>query len=150
VSADDQALLVIDVQSGMFNGTRIPPIHNGELLLNRIKTVLGAARRSGTRVIYIRHSGPPGHLLEVGTANWQIHPLLAPREDEAIIDKRTPDAFHETALMTELSAACVKRPIVVGAQSEVCVDTTCRRAFTLGFDVTLVSDGHEEYLCKSV
>jgi nicotinamidase-related amidase len=142
VSTGDQALLVIDVQSGMFNGSRIAPIHDGELLLGRIQTVLDAARRSGTRVIFVRHSGPSGHLLETGTANWQIHPLLAPRDDEAIIDKRTPDAFHDTTLVTELSAARVKRLIVVGAQSEVCVDTTCRRAFTLGFDVTLVSDAH--------
>jgi len=145
MSADDHALLVIDVQSGMFNGTRIPPIHDARLLLGRIKTVLDAARQSGTRIIYIRHCGPSGHLLEAGTANWQIHPLLAPREDEAIIDKRTPDAFHETTLMTELSAARVKRLIVVGAQSEVCVDTTCRRAFTLGFDATLVSDAHSTW-----
>ena len=27
-------------------------------------------------------------------------------------------------------------------QTELCVDTTCRRAISLGFDVTLVSDGH--------
>jgi nicotinamidase-related amidase len=26
--------------------------------------------------------------------------------------------------------------------TEYCVDTTCRRAPTLGYDVTLVSDGH--------
>jgi len=33
----------------------------------------------------------------------------------------------------------------MGAQTEVCVDTTCRRAFSLGFEVTLVSDGHSTW-----
>ena len=33
----------------------------------------------------------------------------------------------------------------MGAQSEVCVDTTCRRGFGLGFEVTLVSDGHSTW-----
>jgi len=32
--------------------------------------------------------------------------------------------------------------LIMGAQTEVCVDTTCRRASSLGFSATLVSDGH--------
>jgi nicotinamidase-related amidase len=39
----------------------------------------------------------------------------------------------------------INRLIVMGAQTEVCVDTTCRRAFSLGFSVTLVSDGHSTW-----
>jgi nicotinamidase-related amidase len=31
---------------------------------------------------------------------------------------------------------------VTGCMTEYCVDTACRHATTLGFDVTLVSDGH--------
>ncbi len=41
--------------------------------------------------------------------------------------------------------AGANRLIVVGAQSEVCVDTTCRRAFSLGFDVVLPADGHSTW-----
>ncbi len=36
----------------------------------------------------------------------------------------------------------VNHLVVVGARTEYCVDTTCRRAVTLGFDVTLAADGH--------
>ena len=32
--------------------------------------------------------------------------------------------------------------VVTGMQTEFCVDTTCRRAISLGLDVTLVSDAH--------
>jgi nicotinamidase-related amidase len=136
------ALLVVDLQIGMFNGARIAPIHAGETLLAHVQAVLAEARRQAMRIIYIRHSGPAGHLLEHATDNWRIHPLIEPRESDIIVDKRTPDAFHDTTLMAELTAAGVKRLIVAGAQSEICVDTTCRRAFSLGFEVTLVSDGH--------
>jgi nicotinamidase-related amidase len=31
---------------------------------------------------------------------------------------------------------------ITGGRTEYCVDTTCRRATTLGYDVVLVSDGH--------
>ena len=138
-------LLVIDLQVGMFNGKRITPIDMGERLLAHVRTLLLWARQSGTRVFYVRHAGGPGHLLERGTPNWEIHPLIAPEPGEVIVDKRTPDAFHDTSLLEELSAADMKQLVVVGAQTEMCVDTTCRRAFSLGFNVTLVSDAHSTW-----
>ncbi len=138
-------LLVIDLQVGMFNGERLPPIHAGERLLAHTQIALACARRLGIRIIYVRHAGPAGHLLERSTQNWQIHPRIAPQRHETVIDKCTPDAFHETALMAELTAAGTGRLLVMGAQTEVCVDTTCRRAFSLGFDVALVSDGHSTW-----
>jgi hypothetical protein len=64
---------------------------------------------------------------------------------EPIIDKTTPDAFHDTTLLSELSAVGIGSLIVTGAQTEVCVDTTCRRARSLGFDIILVSDGHSTW-----
>lgn len=138
-------LLVIDLQVGMFNGERLAPIHSGERLLSHTQTALGWARRSGTRVIYVRHGGPSGHLLERGTPNWHIHPGIASQDGEVVIDKRTPDAFHETSLMQLLTMEGISRLILMGAQTEVCVDTTCRRAFSLGFEVALVSDGHSTW-----
>jgi nicotinamidase-related amidase len=141
----DAALLVIDLQVGMFNGERIAPIHAGEALLARVQVLLSRARASGTRVVYVRHAGRSGHLLEHGTPNWRIHPAIAPLAGEVIVDKRTPDSFHQTTLMDELAATGVKRLIVVGAQTELCVDTTCRRAATLGFEVELVADAHSTW-----
>jgi nicotinamidase-related amidase len=137
------ALLVIDLQLGMFNGERLAPIYAGEKLLLNARAAIEHANRSGVQVIYVRHGGPAGHLLEHGTSNWHIHPEIA--GTGKIIDKRTPDSFHETSLMADLSAAGINRLIVMGAQTEVCVDTTCRRAFGLGFSVTLVSDGHSTW-----
>src|SRR5208283_2845429 len=72
------ALLVVDLQLGMFNGERIAPIHAGEMLLTRVRDLLVQARRSGTPVIHVRHADPVGELLEHGTPNWQIHPSIAP------------------------------------------------------------------------
>ncbi len=139
------ALLIIDLQLRMFNGERLGPIHEGEKLLVHTREVIEHANRSNVRVIYVRHAGLAGHLLEHGTLNWHIHPAIAPKGGEKVIDKPTADSFHETSLMAELTADGINRLIVMGAQTEVCVDTTCRRAFSLGFGVTLVSDGHSTW-----
>jgi nicotinamidase-related amidase len=138
-------LLVIDLQLGMFNGQRIAPIHAGEMLLAQTRAVLAHARRLGVRVIYVRHAGPEGHILELGTPNWQIHPSITPQDGDEIIDKRTPDSFHETSLTAALTSEGIRRLAIVGAQTEVCVDTTCRRAFSLGFEVALISDAHSTW-----
>lgn len=141
----DTALLVIDLQLGMFDGAEIAPIHDGPGLLARVAARIARARQDGMRVIYVRHANPPGDLLVEGTPGWHIHPAIAPLPGETIIDKRHPDSFRETTLRAELAAAGTRRLIVVGAQTEYCVDTTCRRAASLGFDVTLVADGHSTW-----
>jgi nicotinamidase-related amidase len=139
------ALLVIDLQLGMFNGERLVAIHAGEALLTRVQALVAQARTAGVPVIYVRHDGGPEHLLERGTANWEIHPTIAPAPGETIVEKRTPDSFHRTTLLTELYTIGAHRLIVVGARTEVDVDTTCRSAFSLGLDVTLVPDGHSTW-----
>lgn len=140
-----KALLIIDLQFAMFESDRIPSIHAGDALLKTAQSLLVRARDARIPVVYIRHDGGVGHVLEAGTPGWQIHQAIAPQPGEAVIDKRTPDAFHLTSLQAELSRLRIAKLIVAGAQTEVCIDTTCRRASSLGFDATLVSDGHSTW-----
>lgn len=55
------------------------------------------------------------------------------------------DSFHETDLQEHLKAMHVKKLVIVGIQTEFCVDTTCRRAFSLGYETILVADGHSTF-----
>ena len=139
------ALVVIDVQSGMFGAEHGPPIHAGEALLASIATLLARARAAGSPVIYVRHDGGKGDMLEYGAPAWEIHAAIAPRPGERIVDKRTPDSFHETTLAAELAAAGAARLVLCGAQTEYCVDTTCRRAAALGYPAVLVADAHSTW-----
>jgi len=45
-------------------------------------------------------------------------------------------------LVDEARGRHAERLVICGLQSEYCVDTTTRRAFSLGYDITLVADGH--------
>lgn len=135
------ALLVIDVQVGMFDGPG-GPVYDARRLLGNIGAVIRKAREAGSPVIYIQHCDDPGEPLEPGARGWEIHPSVAPLDGEAVIQKRTPDSFHETNLRRELDAKGINSLILVGMQTECCVDTTCRRAFSMGYDVVLVKDAH--------
>jgi nicotinamidase-related amidase len=133
----DTALVVIDVQVGLIEEA----YHSNEVLTS-INTLLNKARASNTPIVYIQHDGPQGHGLEVGTPAWEIHPAIAPLGGELIVHKRASDSFYATSLQRELEAHGIKNLVVVGGQTEYCIDTSVRRATTMGYNVTLVGDAH--------
>jgi nicotinamidase-related amidase len=141
----ETALVIIDVQKGL-----IEEAYQRDEILSRIGTLLARARASRTPVIYVQHDEAKGQQLEVGTDAWQIHPAIAPRPDEPVVNKRASDAFYDTTLKQELDKRGIRHLIVVGGQTEYCVDTTVRRATTCGYDVTLVGDAHTTYDCETL
>jgi len=141
--SNNTALLVIDVQ--VCNFEESAPVYGGGDLLQRISGLIALARATGVPVVYIQHCGPEGAIDEPGTPGWEIHPAVAPIEGEAVIQKRRPDAFQDTNLQRELGSKGIERLIITGIQTEYCVDTTCRRAYSLGYDVTLVEDAHSTW-----
>lgn len=137
------ALLVIDVQVGMFPET--DPVYAGEVLLERITDLISKARSCAVPVIYVQHNEGEGEQLQSNTPAWEIHPAIAPVEGDIIIQKYTPDSFYETNLRHELDSKGIQKLIVTGIQTDVCVDTTCRRACDLGYDVIVVGDAHSTW-----
>jgi len=133
------ALLVIDVQVGIIDHF---PSYNKDQVLANINDLLTKARAARVPVIYIRHDGGKGDPLEAHTEGWSIHPRIAPVDGEPIVDKRSCSSFYETPLQAMLDEAGVSHLIVTGCMTEYCIDTACRHATTLGYDVTLAGDAH--------
>lgn len=137
-AAGGTALLVIDAQVGQIER----PVFRGPEVLGRIRMLLERARAAGVAVVYVRHEAPEGELFAPGTRGWEIHPSVAPAGGEPVVSKRSADAFHGSELLNVLRALGARRLVVAGCRTDYCIDTTCRRATTLGFDVTLASDAH--------
>ena len=138
-----KALLLIDIQNGMFGEDN--PVYNSEQLLDTTQYLLTKARQTHTPVFYIQHEAPKGKNLEKGTSGWSIHSRIYPEPQDMIIHKKSPDSFHQTCLDQELRNLQIKHLLLAGIQTEVCVDTTCRRAFSLGYEVTLITDAHSTW-----
>lgn len=137
------ALLVIDVQVGMFDES--DPVYEGNKLLKNIKNLLEKARVNNIPVIYIQHSNGLGDMLNIGRLEWEIHPHISPKKGELVIQKTTPDSFHLTNLNEKLKELGTDNLIICGIQTEICIDTTCRKGFSLGYDIVLVEDGHSTW-----
>ncbi len=143
------ALMIIDVQKGMF--LEEWPVYRGPELLSTLKDLLARARAAGVPVIFIQHDATdPADSLLPGTPGHPIHPDIAPLPGEPVIRKLHPDAFQDTTLQAELEARGIRKLIIAGIQTEFCVDTTTRRAYSLGYEVTLVQDAHSTWDTENI
>ena len=133
---ENTALLIIDVQTGFTDNEQA--VHQADAMLTRIRGLIDGAHQADVPVVYVRHDEEP-------EIDWPIHPTIAPREDEMVIGKMTPDSFHETDLKQTLEQLGVQKLVIAGFQSEYCISTTSRRAAELGYDVVLVQDAHSTF-----
>jgi nicotinamidase-related amidase len=131
------ALLVIDAQTGLLDRA-----HRRNETIAAINDLIARARASGATVVYVQHDGGAEDRAWVGTPDWQFHPALLPPDGEPVIRKEASDSFYRTNLRDLLVAEGVRAVVVSGLNTEMCIDTTCRVATSLGFDVVLAADAH--------
>lgn len=141
------ALLIIDVQKAILAGTGTPerqPVLDKALdvVVGRLHDLQQKARQAGVPVVVVQHSDLGDHHLAKGRPGWELRPEIAPRPGEALVHKTACDSFFETNLQNELTMRGVTHLVIGGCMTQYCVDTTTRRAVTMGYDVTLISDGH--------
>ncbi len=142
-----KALLIIDVQNAILAGkgtSERQPVIDSALseTVSRLQSLRAEAHRAGAPVVLVQHDGDPGHRLAVGTEGWAIRSELSPGEGDTVVHKKSSDSFFETDLAERLRERNVTHLVVGGCMTQFCVDTTVRRAVSLGYDVTLVGDGH--------
>ena len=126
-------LLIVDVQNAIADNK---PYLFDKVLAN-IKTLLEHFRNKKLPLIFIQHDAGPCSELEVSTHGWQIVKTIAPLQGERVIAKRFNSAFRDTSLEKELHDKGIKKLIIVGLQTELCIDTTIRVAFEKGFEVII-------------
>jgi nicotinamidase-related amidase len=131
----DQALLIIDIQNFYFEGGSLPltgPVEAAK----QARRVLDRFRERHLPVIHVRHmpaSGP-------ATEQYAIRPEVAPQPGEKVVEKRYANSFRDTPLLEVLRGLGVKRLVIVGMQTHMCVEAAARAAADLGFEVTVVAD----------
>ena len=142
MSNPDSVVIVIDLQTGMFDGVNEPPINDADGLVERVRVVTTWARRTGRKVAFIRHDGAPGDGLAPGKPGWPVWPALGQAADEPTFSKSVGDSFSNPELGAWVKGAGVDRVILLGAQTDQCVAATVGGALERGLGVTVVADAH--------
>jgi nicotinamidase-related amidase len=138
------ALVIIDVQQGMFSNSELQP-YDGEETVSRIASLLDRSRKAGLPVIFVQHDGGAGHPLDSACSGFPFHSDLSPNPGETVMIKSRCNAFHGTDVEAVMRALGIGRVAVCGMQSQYCVDTFVRAASERGFEIELVSDGHTTF-----
>jgi nicotinamidase-related amidase len=135
-----RALLVIDVQNEYFFG-KLPVTHPPGSL-NNILTAMDAAMINRIPVVVIQHSAKSqtSPVFQKGSPEWELHPDVEKRYRDVLIEKNWPDSFHETGLEEWLKSRDIDTLTVCGYMTQMCCDTTARRAFHLGYAVEFLSN----------
>lgn len=133
-----QALLVIDVQQGLF----ATPRYDGEALIARLNEIADRFRKKGAPVIFIQHCGPEGEELHPAQPGHALDPRLTTAPADIRIAKQSCDAFLDTPLSDTLASLSIAEVVITGFATEFCVDTTVRSALARGLRVVVPADGH--------
>jgi nicotinamidase-related amidase len=129
-SADSTALLVIDIQEFYFPGGRMALIHPEETA-QKAALLIKYFREKGKPVIHIRHNSEPG---------GAIHKLVEPLPSEKVISKDEVNSFLNTGLDDHLKKLGIKKLVICGMQTHMCVEGATRAAHDLGYNCLLVED----------
>jgi biuret amidohydrolase len=164
---DRMAVIVYDMQIGI-----VRQVKGSEAIIAKIGNLLEAARAAGYPVIFMRHMSMPRNLMGGfqmrqamawqktdnpdavvpwflrGSPSFDIVPELAPRADEAVLDKITFSAFETTPLSIVLRDLGLVSFAICGIATEIGIDPTVRHGADLGFVPIVVRDacggGHPE------
>jgi nicotinamidase-related amidase len=124
------ALLIIDIQYVYFPGGRLPLMNPEEASLNA-RRILIRFREKNDLVVHIRHNTQTG---------GEIHKNVAPLETEKVISKDSVNSFKGTDLLDYLKENKVKRLVICGMMTHMCVEAAVRAASDYGFEVIIVDD----------
>lgn len=162
------ALIVIDVQNGFVSkggsydllGMQIS---NYREVIPKIRDLIIMCRNAGIPVFYtqaVRESSGIDLLTKThkilpksreerimkkpicisGTWDADIVEDIKPMEGDHVVIKRRDSAFHDTEIGVWLRSIGVDTLIFCGIDTSICVETSLRDAFNLGYDTILVSD----------
>lgn len=138
---DDAALIVIDVQAFYFPEGMVP-LSGPEAAASQTAKVIAAFRAAGRPVIHVQHlpkdvdTPDPTGIQE----QYRIYPEVLPKEGETVIGKHHANSFRDTDLLTILRKQGIKKLVVTGMQTHMCVEAAVRAAADYGFEVTVIHD----------
>lgn len=130
-------LIMIDCQNTYRQG--VMQLDGVEDALAEAAQLLARARAAGIPVFHIMHDAGEGSPYDVHAEIGQISDEVAPLAGEPVIVKKFPSAFVGTDLEAQLRGASSSELLLAGFMTHMCVSSTARGAFNLGFHPTVVA-----------
>ena len=140
-SSPRRALVVVDVQNDYDGGNlaiQHPPFRGS---VENVARAMDAATAAGIKVVVVKQLAPEGSpVFANGSHGGDLHPEIARRPRDHLVEKVLPSAFTGTDLEQWLRANAVDTVTVVGYMTHNCILSTIVHALHMGFSVEFLSD----------
>ena len=134
-------LLVVDTQKAITNSK----LYQFDLLEVRIKEMINTARNNDIEVIFVRHDDGAGFELTKGNDGFEIYKGFIPTDNEIIFDKYANSSFKGTGLLEYLKEKKENTIIIVGLQTDYCIDATIKAGFEHGFKMIVPANTNSTF-----
>lgn len=133
----DSVLVMIDCQNTYRQG--VLRLEGVEEALAEAARLLARARAAGMPVVHVMHDAGKESPYDVTAPIGGISDEVAPRPGEPVIVKNFPSSFFRTDLEERLRSTGRSDLVLAGFMTHMCVNSTARDAFNLGYRPTIVA-----------
>lgn len=133
----DSTLVLIDCQNTYTEG--VMALDGVAAALDEVAALLDRARTTGIPIVHVQHDDGPGSLYDVNGHSGAIVAAVAPRDGEPVVVKNYPNSFVDTEFDQRLKAVGATNLVLTGFMTHMCVNSTARGAFNLGYAPTVVA-----------
>lgn len=126
-------LIVIDIQKGITDER----LYDFAGFLKNVTSIIDSARKNSIEVIYVQHDDGPGTGFSIGDEDFEIADKVAPEAGEKIFAKEINSCFGNKELTTYLDKQKDKVLMIVGLQTNFCIDASVKSAFERGYRVII-------------
>ena len=126
-------LLVVDMQKALVDEA----LYAYDAFLDSTIRLVGAARKNGVEGIFVQHDAGPGSGLSMGEEGFEIIDALRPEAGEKVYVKHINSCFGSEDFRAYMERQEDKRLMIIGLQTNYCIDATVKSAFERGFDVII-------------
>ncbi len=135
------ALILIDIQNDYFPGGPLE-LKGITEATEKAANLLGLFRANRWPTFHIQHlaTKEDAFCFAPNTTGVEINDRVKPLPDDMVIQKQYANSFRDTPLLDKLKRDEIKRLVICGAMSHMCVDATTRAAFDLGFNCIVIHD----------
>lgn len=126
-------LIVIDIQKGITDER----LYDFDGFLKNVTSIIDAARKNSIEVIYVQHDDGPETGFSIGDVDFEIADQIAPKAGDKIFVKEINSCFGNKDLATYLDKQNDKVLMIVGLQTNFCIDASVKSAFERGYRVII-------------
>ena len=126
-------LLVVDMQKCLVD----EELFDYDSFVEKTAKLIDAARKNRVEVIYVQHDAGPGSGLSAGDEGFEIADQVSPEKGEKVFVKTINSCFGNAEFGEYMEHQEDKRLMIIGLQTNYCIDATVKSAFERGYEVII-------------